>query len=127
LLVGCAGGMPSIAKKSRDNAFEAAISTYTKLMRWGYFEEAAKYIRARDDSVIEIDLARAARYRVSAYNNASQTRTKEGIEGRVLALIEYYEIDSGVLHTVRDEQFWWYDEAVKRWFLGSPLPAFGAK
>ncbi len=123
---GCAN-TPSIPKQSRSNAFEVAVTTYTKLIRWGYVDEAAKYIRAADDSPIEIDFERAARYRVTGYRNASQLTADNLREGRVVAVIEYYEIDSGVLHELRDEQHWWYDDETKRWFLGSPLPAFGVR
>ena len=48
-----------------------------------------------------------------------------GKEARVIAMIEYYELDFGVIHTLRDEQHWWYDEDEKRWYLGSLLPSFG--
>lgn len=124
LLAGCAGA-PSIAKKSRSNAFEAAVTTNAKLMRWGYFDEAANYVRAQDGSEIEIDLARISRFRVTGYRIASQLTADNHREGRVVAMVEYYEIDSGVLHTLRDEQYWWYDDESKRWYLGSPLPSFG--
>ncbi len=124
LLAACTR-MPSIGRESRSNAFEAAVITYTKLIRWGYFEEAVKYLRAQDGAQIPYDLNKMARYRVTAYKNINQIQADNGREGRVLALIEYYEIDSGVLKTLRDEQFWWHDDDAKRWYLGSPLPDFG--
>lgn len=125
LLTACGASMPSWSKKSRANDFVAATKTYAKLIRWGYFDEAAKYIRARDDSPIDIDLARVSRYRVSSYKPFTQLLADNGMEGRNVAMIEYYEIDSGVIKTLRDEQIWWFDSEAERWFLASPLPGFG--
>ena len=118
------GGMPSVKREARSNKFEAAVKTYAKLVRWGYYDEAAKYLRARDGSTIDADLAMASRFRVSAYKPLSSIVADSNDEGRVVAMIDYYEIDSGVIRTLRDEQLWWYDTEVKRWFLGSPLPNF---
>ena len=123
-LAGCSG-IPNIPKQSRALAFEKAATSYSKLLRWGYFDEAAAYLRAQDGSLIDPELARVARYRISSYKPLSQLVADTGREGRVVAAIEYYDIDSGVLKTLRDEQFWWYDDETERWFLGSPLPAFG--
>lgn len=123
-LLGC-GGVRTVGEQSRANAFDAAVKTYTKLIRWGYFEEASAYIRAPDDSQINTDLARIARYRVTAYDNINQLTADNDREGRVLAMIEYYEIDSGVVQQVRDEQLWWFDDETKRWFLSSGMPKFG--
>lgn len=49
----------------------------------------------------------------------------DGKEARVIATIEYYELDSGVIRVLHDPQMWWYDTEGKRWYLGSPLPKFG--
>ena len=123
-IVGCSGVTP-IAKKSRAISFESTTKTYGKLMRWGYFDEAAGYVRSKDGTAIEIDLDRIARYRVTSYKNTVVLLADEGSEGRVVAAIEFYEIDSGVLKTIRDEQMWWYDAESERWFLGSGLPPIG--
>jgi hypothetical protein len=121
---GCAD-VPLVSKRERTTAFDDATDNYGKMLRWGYFDEAAKYLRAQDGSSVEPDLDRVARYRVTSYTISSKLLADTGREGRVLATIEYYEIDSGVLRTLRDEQFWWHDRESDRWFLASPLPAFG--
>ena len=127
LLLSACGGVSPIKKQSRAISFESATATYAKLMRWGYFDEAANYVRSQDGSDIEVDLDHVAKYRVTSYKNTTTLLVDTGDEGRVVAAIEYYEIDSGVIKTLRDEQFWWYDPEVERWFLASPLPQFGAK
>lgn len=124
ILAGC-GSVRSISGEKRAVSLEASAETYRKLIRWGYYDEAAKYVRARDGSQADADLARTARYRVTRYDIGDILLADTSVEGRVSALIEYYEIDSGVLDTIRDDQYWWYDEEGKRWYLGSGLPAFG--
>jgi len=124
LLAACSE-VPLVAKRSRTDDFDAAVKTYGKLLRWGYYDEAAKVLRARDGSAVDADLTRVARYRVTGYDIGSKLVADTGREGRVVALIEYYDVDSGVVKELRDEQFWWYDDDTKRWYLGSSLPAFG--
>ncbi|MCB1749652.1 MAG: hypothetical protein H6977_16955 [Gammaproteobacteria bacterium] len=124
LAAGCAD-VPLVGRHERTTAFDDATDNYGKMLRWGYFEEAAKYLRAQDGSAIVPDLDRVARYRVTSYTISNKLLADTGREGRVLATIEYYEIDSGVLRTLRDEQLWWHDRESDHWFLASPLPAFG--
>jgi len=124
LLASCTS-LPSIATQSRSISLDASLSIYRKMIRWGYYDEAAKYLRTSDGSVASPDLDRVAQYRVTNYNMGDQLIADNGKEARVIAMIEYYELDSGVIHTLRDEQHWWYDEDEKRWYLGSPLPGFG--
>ena len=118
--------MPFVSKKSRAIDLDAAATQYGKMLRWGYYDEAASFLRTEDGSeTLTADLDRIARYRIASYNVGSMLLADNGQEGRVLAIIEYYEIDSGVLNRLRDEQFWWYDAETERWYLGSGLPAFG--
>ena len=104
---------------------DVAIANYRKLIRWGYFDEAVKYLRTPDGKPLTIDLQRTAHYRVTAYTVSNQILADTGKDARVIAVIEYYEIDAGVIHALHDVQTWWYDAKENHWFLASPLPAFG--
>ena len=107
-----------------ESVFEAATEKYARYIRWGYFEEAAGFSRARDGSKIIQDLDDVAKYRVSDYKILSRLLADNGFEGRVLALVEYYHIDSGVLYHLDTEQNWWYDFVKKRWYIYGTLPRF---
>jgi hypothetical protein len=124
LLAACTS-LPSVATQKRSNSLDASLSMYRKMIRWGYYDEAVKYVRAKDGSETASGLDRAARFRVTKYETGDHLFTDDGKEARVVAMIEYYELDSGVIHKLRDEQYWWYDDDEKRWYLGSPLPGFG--
>ena len=112
-------------REARATQLDQATSNYRKLIRWGYLDEATKYMRGRDGKPVTFDLKRAARYRVTSYTVANQYFADDGKDARVIALIEYYELDSGVIRSLHDVQKWWYDDKEKHWFLESPLPAFG--
>jgi hypothetical protein len=126
LCAGCAS-IVSPGEEKRGRALFEATDTYRKLIRWGQYEQAAQYLRGKDEEVAGPDLERMQRYRVVGYHQADQIASAEGTEVRAVVLIEYYEIDSGVTKTLRDEQYWWYETTEKRWFLGTPMPVFGRR
>ena len=109
----------------RDKAFAESIETYRKLIRWGYFEEAAQYLKSKDGEPLPIpNLDAYRKYKVTGYDVGEQVANDDGSEARVMAQIEFYEVDSHVAGSVRDVQHWWYDEEARRWYLNSPLPTF---
>lgn len=127
LSAGCAS-IVSPGEEKRGRALFEATDTYRKMVRWGQYEQAAQYLRGKgEEKIAAPDLERMQRYRVVGYHQADQIASAEGTEVRAIVMIEYYEIDSGVTKTVRDEQYWWYEEAEKRWFLGTPMPVFGRR
>ena len=123
MLTAC-GGLP-LGKADRATVFDAAINNYRKLIRWGYYDEAAKYLRTPAGKPFAADLKNAARYRVTDYTVSNQFLADDGKQARVIASIDYYELDSGVIRSMHDAQNWWYDAEGKRWYLQTPLPQFG--
>lgn len=123
LLLGCAGLKGPRAER-RDKAFTTAVDTYRKLVRWGYFEQAAQYLKGKDEPLPAPDLAAYRNFKVTGYDIGEQLASDDGNEARVQVQIEYYAVDSHVAGTVRDAQYWWYDEDAGRWYLGSPMPVF---
>lgn len=116
-----------IRKSESLNQLEAATNTYRKLMRWGHFDQAAQYLRANGEAPIaKPDLEDMARFKVTRYDVADQLVADTRADARVTAYVEFYNIDTGVTHSVRDEQFWWYDKETRRWYLGSPMLDFAA-
>ena len=116
----------SMQSRQRVDKLDAVVDTYRKLIRWGYFDQAAQYVKARDGSALEADAEELARFKVTGYAVADRWLADTGVEARVLARIDFYEVESGVARSMKDEQLWWYDEADERWYLGSSLPQFAA-
>ncbi len=123
-LAGCASS-GGLGKQKRANTLEDAVENYRKLIRWAYFDEAVRYLRSPDGDPPPTDLERVARYRVTSYEISRTLMADTGKEARVNAVIEYYEIDAGIVHKLRDDQLWWFDDKDERWYLASGLPAFG--
>lgn len=121
LLSACAG-FSTPSEQKRQKAFIEASETYRKLLRWGYYEEAAQYLKGNGEELPRPDLAALAHYRISGYHASEQLQNDSGDEVRLIAIIDFYDIDSGVVNSLRDEQYWWYDIEAKRWYLGSPMP-----
>lgn len=117
----------NIQKRESLNQLEAATNTYRKLMRWGHFDQAAQYLRANgEEPLARPDLEDMARFKVTSYTVADQLVADTRTDARVTAYVEFYNIDTGVTTSVRDEQFWWYDKETGRWYLGSPMLDFAA-
>lgn len=117
----------NIQKRESLNQLEAATNTYRKLMRWGHFDQAAQYLRANgEEPLAKPDLEDMARFKVTSYTVADQLVADTRTDARVTAYVEFYNIDTGVTNSVRDEQFWWYDKETRRWYLGSPMLDFAA-
>lgn len=117
----------NIQKRESLTQLEAATNTYRKLMRWGHFDQAAQYLRANGEEPLpKPDLEDMARFKVTSYTVADQLVADTRTDARVTAYVEFYNIDTGVASSVRDEQFWWYDKETRRWYLGSPMLNFAA-
>lgn len=126
ILSACTGFLTPREERRQKALFEAT-DTYRKLLRWGYFEEAAQYLKGNGEEIPRPDLARMAHYKISGYHPSEQLQNDTGDEVRLIALIDYYDIDSGAANSLRDEQYWWYDAEQKRWYLGSPMPGLGKR
>jgi len=125
VVLSACGPMSSIKLGARDTSFQQATDTYRKLIRWGAYEEAAKYLRGQTDQIEEPDLTNFVHYKITAFHIGDPLLNYKRDEARVVALIEYYDIDSGIAGGLRDEQYWWFDYTTQHWFLGSPMFQLG--
>ncbi len=114
----------NIQKRESMTQLRAVVNTYRKLMRWGHYDQAAQYVKARDGSSSEPDFKDMNRYKITNLTIADEIVSKTDSEAKVTAYIDFYDIDSGRASSAREDQFWWYDEEEKRWFLGSPMINF---
>ena len=113
-----------IKDRQQFDDLNTATNTFRKLIRWGYYDQAAKYIRARDGSQTPPDLVEAGRFKVTHYTVTSTLISDDKQDAEVVATIEYYEVESGVAKTIRDQQHWWLEPEEKRWYLSTGLPDF---
>jgi hypothetical protein len=130
MMVGLAG-CASAARKAHDQrevALTDTLDNYRKLIRWGSFEEASRYLKAREGEA-EVEMPVLARYKpwkVAHYNEVDVLRNGPGDEARVTVDIQFYSEETGMASTVRDHQKWWYESGPALWHLASPMPDFDA-
>lgn len=124
-LVAC-NPIQKVKDRKHTEDLEAATDTYRKLIRWGHFDQAVQYIKARDGSEQLPDLKEASRYKVTHYTITGTFLSDDLQDARIVATIEYLKLDNQVAKAMRDEQQWWYNPEAKRWHLSSGLPDFGA-
>lgn len=114
----------SLGVKNRASILDDNLRAYSKLLRWGEYEQAANYIARRDHEAEPIDFGKLAGIRVTAYRELERILTEDAKEAHIRVKIEFYHEDTGVVHTLEDTQTWWYEPDAERWFLDSPLPDF---
>jgi len=120
LLAGCA----HIEARKESNALKTTLETYSKAIRWGYFETAANYRRPRQGEVRELDPVSLRDVRVVSYEMSDPVLLADQHEAHVAAQIGYYRNDSGAIRQIREEQIWWYSSTEKHWLLDGDLPDF---
>ena len=123
ILVAC-NPVQKVKDRKHTEDLEAATDTYRKLIRWGHFDQAVQYIKARDGSEQVPDLAEASRYKVTHYTITGTFLSDDLQDARIVATIEYIKLDNQVAKTIRDEQQWWFEPEAKRWHISSGLPDF---
>ena len=121
LLVSSNAGCSSIDKVRRENQLEASNRAYLTALRWGDFLTAIEFfspeLRASDDWSRNFQDLRVSRYEIqrpmliAADGSATQT-----------VMIEYVFQYNQVVHRVRDDQVWKWDEKERRWWLTTGFP-----
>jgi hypothetical protein len=114
----------NLQKRESMTQLRNVVSTYRKLMRWGHYDQAAQYLKARDGDAREPDFKDMSRYKITSLTIADEIISNTDTEAKITAYVDFYDTDSGRATSAKDDQFWWYDEMEKRWFLGSPMINF---
>mgnify|MGYP003315920672 CR=1 FL=1 len=102
--------------------FEKTVSRYAKNLKYGYFREAYRWVKHRDGRrVVPLDKS-IYMYRIHSYEVLSSFMSDNGREARVMAKVSFYEIDTGALVEILDEQIWWFAEVANEWFVEAFVP-----
>lgn len=126
LVLSACNPIKNIQKRERISQLRMVANTYRKLMRWGHYDQAAQYLKARDGVEQTPDFKDMQRYKVTNYSVGEQIISDTEFEAKVTAYVDFYDIDSGRASAIQDEQYWWYDDEENRWYLGSPMIDFSA-
>ncbi len=116
------GGCGTIEKDRKVKAMDAALTTYGKAIRWGYFDTAYGYLapdkRQQAPEYLE-------NVRVTGYEVLQPPLMKGEKDMEQIVRIEYVHEDAQRLQTLSDRQLWSYDKEANAWWLQSGVPQFG--
>jgi hypothetical protein len=118
-LTGCAA-----VSKSKERLLEETLESYSAVIRWGNFEEAASFVdpeTIKAHPLSTIDLQRYHQVQVTAYTE--QPLRHVGDHGvQQLVEIGLVNVNTQAARSIIDRQIWRFDEKAKRWWLVSGLP-----
>lgn len=120
------GACASMTENKRRELFDAALRSYENALRWGVYDAAAGVIQHRSGATTTPDVTSLRNIRVTQYSTVRMLVAEDGREVQVDADISFYHEESAAVHTLRDHQVWWFDEASRRWLLDGSLPDFNA-
>lgn len=127
IVVAWLSGCATMETHERLEALDLSLNTYASAVRWGNYEDAARYRLSRTGPYPPVDLTAFRDVRVTNYDIVVQAIDPPQMEAIVSVEIRYYREDTGRVEALRERQKWWYNPAFERWFLDGDLPAFGTR
>lgn len=120
-------GCGTVKERKRIQTFQDDIKAYGKLIRWGDYEGASTYLRGPDGPSESVDTRALKEIRVTAYKMTGSEVLEDGTKAVVYVNIEFYNERQGRLKSIQDQQHWWYEDEIKRWYLDGDLPDFDVR
>jgi len=123
---GCAT-VESLQGAERGTRLNDSLRLYEKLVRWGEFAVARRYIRPRPEqpalaAAQSSDLLESIS--VTHYRLVGLELNPERTRASVSHELRFYHQDERREVAVVDRQLWWWDDEAARWFLDGDLPDF---
>lgn len=104
--------------------FDLSVNNYAVAIRWGNFQEATNFCRARQSKTKRLNWSHFEKIQVTGYEIREKVVNPNMKEAFITMAFSYYIRDHGVIHTLVDEQTWWYDDKQRRWFVDGSVPEF---
>ena len=117
-------GCASMQAHDRLARLDSTVKSYTKALRWGHFDTASGFLQPRPASPSPPDAQRLEEIRVTSYEILNQVIRDDNEEAVIVVQFSFYHASSGSVHTIEDEQLWWYDAERNTWRLDGQLPDF---
>ena len=110
--------------KERASSLDTSSNAYATALRWGRYQEAARFRLPRSGPVTMQDVEPLEHIKLTSYEVTDQTMNADATEARIEVVIGYYHDDIGRVDTLKQSQVWWYEPTQKHWFLETELPPF---
>ncbi|MGQ0591804.1 MAG: hypothetical protein ACT4QB_03910 [Gammaproteobacteria bacterium] len=108
----------------RVSSLDTSSNAYAAALRWGQYQEAARFRLPRNGPVTMPDVEPLEHIKLTSYEVTDQTMNADATEARIEVVIDYYHDDIGRVDTLKQSQVWWYEPTQKHWFLETELPPF---
>ena len=117
-------GCQKVQTQKRVNNFDKSMTSYEIALRWAMYEDALSYHVSPEGEQPEVDLEAVKAFSVTRINIAEKLMNGDQDEAYVRIIVDYYQEETGVVRTVKLEQYWWYNEDLRQWFTKSDFPDF---
>ncbi len=112
----------SADKYKRTDQIDITLNDFRKAIRWGYYEEAARYIQIKDYSKPLRSPEYLKNIRITSYEYGEKFFSEDNTKLEVNALISFYDVNRGTVKKITDKQTWWFDAEKNHWFLDGDIP-----
>jgi len=118
LLLGC-------PQSKEDKDLTETLKQYETIIRWAQWDAATNFIAAdykQQNPITRLEMDRLRLFRVTRYVLRSSTPVDNGLGLIQVVELRIFNKNQARERTILDEQYWKYDDILKRWLLHSGLP-----
>ena len=112
----------TVDKSKRLDLLDISLNDFRKALRWGYYEEAARYIQIKDYKRPLRNPDYLKSIRITSYEYGKKVLSEDKMKLEISSLINFYDVNHGIVSTVSENQIWWFDAEKKLWFLDGDIP-----
>ena len=112
----------TVDKSKRLDLLDINLTDFRKAVRWGYYDEATRYIQIKDYKEPLRSPDTLKNIRITSYEYGKKFLSDEETRLEVTAVISFYDVNRGTVSTISDNQIWWFDAEKKFWFLDGDIP-----
>lgn len=123
---GC-GSLQKLQDAERSSRLTDDLRVYGKLIRWGHFVAAQRYVRPRPTGpsvVPKQPVSILGAISVTHYRLAGMQLNPDGNEANISHELRFFHQDDRREVAMVDLQLWWWDDEASRWFLDGNIPDF---
>lgn len=110
--------------KNQAEMLKNTLTQYGAALRWAHYNQAISYHINRNGEQALVDKSHLERFNVTGFRPIDPVINEDGTEATIPIEIDYYDKEYGTLRNIQETQYWWFDEASKRWLIESEFPLF---
>ncbi len=117
-------GCANLTGNSRLESFGKIADDYKQALRMSDYRKAAKFLDP-SASIPKPDFDKMKSYKIVEYNITHMDVSESKQEITQDVELQFYRLNSNILHTAHHSQTWRFEQEGKIWLLQTGLPDFG--